>query len=242
MIKPKDSQAGTHEHIYFAIDSDVLRVLTALNMKMKGQKPTEQFPPKQLEQLIPIFEAVKKDEVRLLIVPTVYAENEDNKQRREFMKEWCYFPNRTNNKERDSLEKNGRKLAYKYTKSYRLKGVLYPAPMIAKYVAEIGKRVPPNDAFIMAEATVENCFVLTFNAKDFTKVKSRQDLGNARSKGIVEINTQAKYSQIIYGYYKVVPKPVTPETVSACIAKSGIKSFIASVSRDADRIKCDRVL
>lgn len=79
--------------------------------------------------------------------------------------------------------------------------------MIRKYVAAFDDYIPSNDAQIMAEATIGNCYLLTNNVKDFIIFNFNSN-DHRRVDGIKCINEQFKFSKLRNN--KVfTPQPIT---------------------------------
>ena len=157
---------------------------------------------------------------------------------------YCYFPNVNAANYQEKAEK-ARKLADAYTKPYFYtdrdgKEIQADAPMKSVFVADINKYVPTNDCYIMAQATVEHCSLLTGNGKDFIFDKRDEDRYNhARVRGITQINiANGYYSETSPGHY-VTPKPIMLKTIAASIKYDD--SF-ETVDQTNTYVKADSIL
>ena len=209
---------------YLAIDSDVLRTLTHLDvLKMEhGHIDVSKIRNKVLKDdfnyFIKLYNAIVFDEVRPLIVDAVYQESKHSPSLISFMKNYCYFPNVNAANYQEKAEK-ARKLAIAYTNQYKdSKGQICDAPMKKEFVADINKYVPSNDCFIMAQATIENCPLLTGNGKDFIfNEKSADKYNHERVKGIVEINIANGYNYQDEKGHNTTPKPIKINTLAGLL-------------------------
>ena len=242
-------------HIYFALDSDVLTNLAELNQikrKFPGLERSElrtKLDPdrhymlnKNLNFYVELLNLAKCDKIRFLITPTTYYESKQLPWVRKFMNYMCYVPKLSiaNYKHQEYLV---RELAKAYCADYEVETedengekvkVKRKAPLSPKYNAHAGDIVP-DDAYLMAEATVFNAILLTENGKHlcYRETKYTQDnieqymsedisqteeyIKNSRSYGIFEINIQKGYYQdreLPNGdIEKLVPKPYMIETI-----------------------------
>jgi len=229
--------------IYVAVDSDILRNLTYLDLLKKKYGMVEIKDVKE-PQLVKdfnyyarILNHVKNDDLRLLIVDAVYQESKHSEHLLNFMKEYCYFPNvsATNYQEK---AKKARELAHAYCSPYEFKGQKYGAPMKCVYIADVNKYVPTNDAYIMAQATVEGCCVLTGNKKDFIFDK-KQNAGNKdRLIGIYRINKLSGY------YIKSKDKIITSKPVTIPFVVGSLKrdNMFDNLEQEDDKIQGRTIL
>lgn len=74
------------------------------------------------------------------------------------------------------------------------------------YNASLRKRIPANDAYIMAEATILNLCVLTNNVSDY--ITFRDEVEPKRAWEIENINQKEGYSS-----YDSTPRPVSPKYI-----------------------------
>lgn len=209
---------------YFAIDSDILRELTFIDIIKKSNKTldeittTDPLLQKYGGYLQRLYFKMKTGEINLVIVDAVYQESKHSKSLLDFIKEYCYFPdiNAVNYQEK---AEEARKLAYAYCSPFDNNGVEEPSPMKLVFIADINKSVPTNDCYIMAQATIEGISLITANGKDFIFNKRNASLEHDRSRGIAIINEQ-------YGYYdknsknkNLSPKPFHIYTLGPMIKK-----------------------
>lgn len=193
------------DNVYIALDSDILRSLaTIYNAKKWGFDASKNvILQKYSSSLIRLLNNVKADNLRLLVTTTVFNECKHLDYVRNFVNDICYVPNH------DNLEDDGylnriRTLAYVYSgmncgnlKTKNLKA------FSVHYVAEFNRSCPCNDSYIMAEATVENCFLLTGNTKDFIGYKNQFEEAGHIARTIVDINRELGYQD----EYGVTPAP-----------------------------------
>ncbi len=229
--------------LYVAIDSDVLRNIVHLNiLKNKyGRVDIEKIDNIQLKNDFNFFsrllDHVRFDEVRLLIVDAVYQESKHSQSLVNFIKEYCYFPNINAVNYQEKAEK-ARILARAYCSKYEHEGKICEPPMKFMFVADINKTVPTNDAYIMAQATVEGCCVLTGNRKDFIFDEKADTENHDRLAGICYIN-------ILNGYFEenehgvFTSKPITLSTLAGRLRRDG---KIGIIEQKKDKIKADRIL
>ena len=187
---------------YYAIDSDVLHDLVYVEFLQNkyGFIDKNKIPNKLIRDnfgyFFSLINMAKNDEIRLLIVPTVFHECEHSKSCVEFMKNYCYMQN-VNQFNADRIAQEVDDLAKSYCKSYVYNGVEFPAPMMNEYSSANRKYVPSNDAYIMAEATIAGAAaVITMNVKHYIKNIRNDDDDNSRLKGIIRINKIKGYQRI----------------------------------------------
>lgn len=233
-------------HTYLAIDSDILRALTNLDLQLKkdphfdSRNSSDPILKVRGGYVKYLLTAAQQNKVRLLVVTTVYQESIHSAALCNFIKEYCYFPNinavnniqRTNEVER---------LAILYCSPYTYRGETYPAPMKTQYNAFLKKHVPSNDVYAMAEATVEGAFFVTNNEQDFIfNVKNGDKHNKDRTQGIVSINYQNGYVQRFADNLTTVPKPIAIKTIGPMLKDP--ESLLASTAQDFSKIKADRIL
>ena len=212
-MKTKTKPKKEYNGLYLVIDSDVLRTLAYLDMLKKkyGHVEMSQINDDNLigdfNYYLKILEHGKKEHIKFLIVEPVYYESRHSPSLLNFMKEYCYFPN-PNAKDYQDKQQKAKDLAYAYCSPYVFNGENFDAPMKTVYCADCKRYTPVNDAYVMANAAVEGCCVLTANKQDFIFNK-KQPLGNKdRLDGICRINQ-------LYGYCErnekgvFTPKPIT---------------------------------
>ncbi len=187
------------EPLYFAIDSDVLRVLTYIDINIKYypdcdlKNSTDPLLRKWSGYLTRLYHRMKNDEIRFVIVDAVFQESQHSTSLLTFMKKYCYFPKiNAVNYQRKAAE--ARRLANAYCEPYVVGDKEYPAPMKKVFNAESGKSSPTNDCYIMAQATLEGISLITANGRDFIFDEKAGKENKFRAKGIMNIN-------IARGYY-----------------------------------------
>lgn len=231
--------------IYLAIDSDILRTLTLLDILKKehGHIDVEKIKGSNLKKdfnyFNRLYQSMLHDEIRLLIVDAVYQESKHSQSLLNFIKEYCYFPNVNATNYQEKAEK-ARQLANAYTEPYLYKEDQQEAPMKAVFVADISKYVPTNDCYIMAQATIEGCSLLTGNGKDFIFNQRNEDrYAHDRVRGITQIN-------IINGYYEedkpghyITPKPIMINTLAAILK---YEDNFETVEQNDNKVKADLIL
>lgn len=192
-----------NKHKYIAIDSNILRSLTFLNILKQTYgyvdfaKCNDPLLQKNGNYLLNLYKLILQDKLRIVIVNSVYQENRHIDSVINFVKKYCYFIKDYGQLKEKKLKEID-SLAKAYCSSYTKKGVKMPAPMQKTYNSYVNDVIPINDCYIMAEATIENCCLLTANGKDFIFNPKNQDKSskfNDRTKGIVDIN-------ILHGYYE----------------------------------------
>lgn len=231
--------------IYLAVDSDILRTLTYFDVLRKehGYIDVEKIKDRSLKKDFNyynrLFNCILHDEIRLLIVDAVYQESKHSATLLNFIKEYCYFPNVNAANYQEKAER-ARTLAKAYCEPYTYKAKLQAAPMKSVFVADINKYVPTNDCYIMAQATVEQCSLLTANGKDFIFNTRHTDnkAEHERVLGIVQINIQNGYYVDSDKGYQVAPKPVMIDTL-AKILKYDVFETTEQID---DKVKADLVL
>lgn len=205
-------------HIYVALDSDILRSLAFADMLIYKKQDILTNPDAQKDliirehgpEIIKLLNMAKKDEIRFFIPRTVFGESRDSKSLKSFMARKCYFVD-PRSKEYRRYKDRSSTLASAYCQSYCDNyGNWQDAPMAATYNEAAGKKVPKNDAFIMAQATVAGChFMLTNNRKDFVFNKKIDDgPTKTRQRGIININIRHGY--FTYDDYSNTPITTRP--------------------------------
>lgn len=216
--------------LYLAFDSDILRTMTFLDVlkTTHGFIDTNKLHNKKLKDdfnyFIRLYNAIIHNEIRPLIVDAVYQESKHSASLVEFMKNFCYFPNVNAANYQEKAEK-ARILASQYTEPYESKAKyeseldkVKPAPMQKVFIADINKYVPTNDCYIMAQATIENCPLLTANGKDFIFNEKYVDKYNhERVKGIIEINIANGYYKTDRNGNKITTKPIMINTIASIL-------------------------
>ena len=191
IIKQKNNNT-----ISVALDSDVLRNIAFIHsLNCKGlslRYYKNDVLKKYYHKLTTVYENILQGKIKPVIVTTIFHENKHITDCINFMKELCWFSPVDEDKLKEIDE-----LANCYCEPYMVEGKVYSAPMQKVYSSYAGKLVPKNDAYIMAEATVENVSLLTLNGKDFVFNARNQNYYtewfNDRTAGIVQINKQHDY-------------------------------------------------
>lgn len=210
--------------LYFAIDSDILRELTFIDIIKKSNKTLEEITTTDplLEKyggyLQRLYFKMKTGEINLVIVDAVYQESKHSKSLVDFIKEYCYFPdiNAINYQEK---AEEARKLANAYCKPFIYNEVEEQAPMKFVFIADINKSVPTNDCYIMAQATIEGISLITANGKDFIFNKRNASIEHDRSRGITIINEMNGYYDVNSKGKHIAPKPFHIYTLGPMIKK-----------------------
>lgn len=231
--------------VYLAIDSDILRTLTLLDI-LKTEygfvdidKIKDSTLKRDFNYFTRLYNAITHNEIKPLIVDAVYQESKHSNSLIEFMKKYCYFPNVNAVNYQEKAEK-ARNLANAYTKSFTYNGENREPPMKAVFVADINKYVPTNDCYIMAQSTIEHCSLLTGNGKDFIFNEKNEDrYAHDRVKGITQVNILNGYfDEDTPGHY-ITPKPIMINTIAAILK---YENEFVTISQNEDKVKADLVL
>lgn len=230
---------------YIAIDSDVLRDLTLLHLLHKShdridkEKIHSTTLKRDLNYFERLYQCVIHDQIRLLIVDAVYQESKHSPNLVAFIKEFCYFPN-INAINYQEKAQQARQLASAYCRPYTYQGKERPVPMKSVFVADINKYVPTNDCYIMAQATIEGCPLLTGNGKDFVfnqRNDNRDD--HDRVRGIVQINISMGYFTQNEKGFNSVASPILIHDLGPIL--KNIPAFHTPEQID-DKVKADTLL
>lgn len=213
------------KHIYFAIDSDVLRCLAYTDIILKAN-PNDDFSKckdpvvkSNKNYLSKLLDLAKKDKARLLIVNTVYQESKHSEKLIDFMKEYCYFPD-INFANYDEKCEKIEKLVDKYCSPYTVSGTTYDAPFMKTYNAALKRKVAPNDAYIVAEASVEMACLITNNSRHIIYNERNNGDTNSRVRGIANINIAEGYYQCNEKDLSVVtPRPFALNVIGPILKK-----------------------
>ncbi|MBE7075617.1 MAG: hypothetical protein E7375_00920 [Clostridiales bacterium] len=199
----KENAKTKRKPFYLAIDSDFLR---SFSYFLGGKDSLEEKKRRDVNirnnygYFGHIKDLMEGDFVRFVVTPTVFQEVKHGESFKNFISKHCIVPQiNPENYQRYSNKVNELAEAYCTETSYVEDHVA--APMHLNYVAAIGKYVPTNDAFIMAEATVLGLSLLTCNVNDFLQSriwreraeKSKFEYGNDIAKGISIINKKYHY-------------------------------------------------
>ena len=210
------------EPIYVAFDSDILSELAILytdEINNRTTNVTRTAKDPLLREyggyINRIYELIKEDLIRPVILNTIYNECTLVKFIEPFIIKHGYFPdyNLTNKTKKRNESK---RLAQLYCEPYIHQGVEYPAPMKIEYSAHDDSRRPQNDAYAMAEATIENCLFVTANEKDFISTRNEENR-NSRAMGVLNINLQQGYYETNKYGKQIIPKPMSIKTFGALI-------------------------
>lgn len=256
-------------HVYFALDSDVLSNLATI-YKLQSNNPNAS--PKEIKDTLlnnpklknvynnfkfytTIISMAKSDKIRLLVTPTPFYESRHMDGIMQFIEDFCYLPNVKEETASENAKKI-RELAQAYCHPYYNKnGEKCKAPMNPKYDAHAeytlgeakpfkGFLVPPNDAYVLAEASFYGACLITENAKDFLFNKYNQEkqtynnYDNDRVKGIVEINQKLGYFQpnttkFFNSKGNIVPRPYSVEGIGKILAYHE-ETAVFSTSNDSN--------
>ena len=208
-----------------AVDSDMLRNLAAFYNLTKDGKVIKynssvhnEHINQNLEDYLFLFSYIKQFKIEILVGPVVYNEIKHLDNITNFVEKYCHLTNPDKNKVKI--------LAKAYSSPYMDKGKTLYQPMEKIYVAAIDSYVPSNDCFIMAEATVNECFLLTNNLKDFIFDNKLGDTDNHRRvEGIRIINTQHKYKRILQDNIYFIPQPVSFSKLIKQLKKKAYKTL-----------------
>ena len=140
----------------------------------KLYRSTFKYNSKKIENITKLYEMIDAGLVRPVVVNTVFQEinaigNQAVKQNcMSFIQNFSYFPNYTQANMQQKREEICH-LAEKYCTEYKspINHRTYEPAMERKYCAAMMKEIPENDAFIMAESTVEGLVLITENASHF---------------------------------------------------------------------------
>lgn len=205
------------DKLYFAIDSDVLRVLTFIDLTLKNNPDfdlrSSQDPllKKWSGYFYRLLTKAKNDELRFVIVDAVYQESQHSSCLLNFMREYCYFP-KINAVNYQKKAHEARKLANAYCSPYELGDKSYPAPMKTVFNAESTTFSPTNDCYIMAQATIEGLCLITANGKDFIFDEKSKSENHHRAKGIINVNISKGYYASSQGKFHT-PRPFHINTI-----------------------------
>lgn len=254
-------------HIYFALDSDVLRNLSNIDEYITNHPDyskneikkaimtnfTNSPMLKNLNVYLSLLELIKNEdsEIRLMVTTTPFKETQAIPNVARFIKKYCYVPN-INILTNDECNKEIRRLAKAYCEPFEKDGRTFAPPMQAKYNSYVGGKIPSNDAYVMAEATYYGASLLTENVKDLIEKQSQfknlekgsfqphQD--NLRVRGIVDINLLRGYGQECsnskYGEDSLkVPKPYSMSLLGHFIKKIEMNLEYYTTTLDKKTIK-----
>lgn len=215
----------------FAIDSDILRSLAFIDLLMeenpKLTKEDLKLENKQ-DQLYKYFgyykrflKSIKEDKLRIVIVDAIFQESKHSESLVKFIKKYAYFPD-INIVNYQTKADQARKLAYSYCQPYEYNNRTYPAPMKFVFIADISQRIPTNDAYAMAQASIEGLSFVTANGQDFIfnvkqSNKHHNKYTNSRSIGIINKNISHGYCSTNEDGIITAPKPMHIKTFGAML-------------------------
>lgn len=211
-----------NSHIYIALDSDILRTLATIYPYVsKGifydyKSSNNPHIKKNFNYLSKLIKYAQEDKIRLMVTTTPYHEVRHKTECISFIKDMCYVPNPKNILEQGDYQQKIKELAAAYCGLNEPYDPTNPPPMHPCYVSAIDDCVPPNDAFVQAEAAVENAILLTANAADFIFYKNFRPDINAKVSKIIEINRRVLNICKDVGY-KLISRPFTIETLAAIL-------------------------
>ncbi len=187
-----------NEPLYFAIDSDILRRLTSIDLLLENNPNYDlrNAPDPVLKKwsgyFFRLYKKMLNDELRLVIVDAVYQESQHSISLLGFMKKYCYFP-KINAVNYQRKAEEARRLANSYCEPYMVGDREYSAPMKKVFNAQSNTFAPTNDCYIMAQATIEGISLITANGKDFIFDDKLGKENHERAKGIMNINISKGY-------------------------------------------------
>lgn len=227
------------EHIYIALDSDVLRAFAwADSMIKQGKRITDDENAKNnyflcnyANDIQTLLNLAHADKIRFFLPKTVYQESKylttiASHPLFHFIADLCYCPD-VNSKKYKALDIKAGLLAQAYCETIHGE---YSA-MKAAYFEHSKSYNPTNDAYIMAQATIAGCAcLLTDNRKDFIFNDKIDKHGSDRRDAIMKINTDYAYGKYLTGTDKFfVTKPVSISSLMNEIARHpDLKDFLTA--------------
>ena len=213
-----------NEPLYFAIDSDILRRLTHIDIILESEQfydiknSNDPLLKKYGGYLQRLYHKMKNDEIRLVIVDAVYQESKHSESLVNFMKNYCYFPkiNAVNYQEKATEARN---LAYAYCAPYTMGEKQFPAPMKMIFHTDENKHAPSNDCYIMAQASIEGISLITANGKDFIFDDKSNSENHYRTNGIININISKGYYSTAQSNRLLVSRPFHIRTIGPLLTK-----------------------
>jgi len=227
------------ESIYIALDSDVLRNLSVMDVLVKNNggvidqvafynqllKAGDKVLAQNVNFISEVYNLVCQSVseeyplFKFLVTETVWQETRHLPNVVDFIKNYCYVPNiNTLNMDKKLEEKHRLAQAYCFG-LYDLDGREVCPPPMQKYKKGL-QLIPSNDAYIMAEATREGAAVLTMNGQDYVFDKNGA-IGNKNRKcGIMAINEKLGYGKIVGGKM-LLPEPFTLDKFCPLVARAG---------------------
>lgn len=186
-----------------------------------------------------LFTLVKQDKIRLYITESVYKENKHIEDCQYFIIKNCFMHAPMTDKEKEERREKAARMVDAYTTPQMImrRGEMIKTkpPMKKVFSAHFDGYIPTNDCYIMAEATIDNCLLLTDNGKDFIfdikeepkfdRETGKQIKTKSRTTGIVDINIANGYYTTSVDGSKIVPKPVGIDLLANVIRERGIERF-----------------
>lgn len=224
------------EHIYIALDSDIIRVFAwADSMIKQGKKITDDenaktnyFLCNYANETQTLLNLAYDDKIRFFLTKTVYRESKHlttiaSHPLYHFITDLCYCPDVNSKEYKESDQKKVQSLADAYCEVVHGE---YSA-MRATYVELSQAYGPTNDAYIMAQATIAGCAcLLTDNRRDFIFNDRINKYGSDRKNAIMSINTKNEYGKYLNGKF-FVTKPVSIlSLMNAITLQPDLKNFL----------------
>lgn len=229
------------DYIYVAFDSDVLRELVYLYIlqgkernlvaNLDGVISDKEFVVRHKEHLQQTLQLIRTGVIRPVIVNTIYQESKHSKSLMEFVERYFYAPEESlvNSAEYGEQVKQ---LANLYCEPYTdWNGNLIPAPLKKVYNSYVGKKIPTNDVFAVAEAVCARVNFVTFNAKDLVFDRKHGEGNWDRSDGVTQISK-------LNGYYELCEDgrkfglTVMAHSRFANLIKNGIQEYHNNLAND----------
>ncbi len=220
-----------------ALDADILRMLAEVDRRL-NEDPNYDFSKnkdkvlrKQVDDVKLLLSYIKSGKLEVFVGNMVYHQVKHRPESFEFIKKYAYFP-KMNMLTVDDLTYKSDELAFEYCNNREFG---FP-PMDMKYDPEKRRYKPSEDAYVMAEATIVNCLLITCNGKHFVFRENVKDDKNSRSTSIVRINQKYNYGTPDEYSNIVVPKPVLLRTLCEWIRERGF-SFLSLPDVDTKTIE-----
>lgn len=222
--------------IKVALDSDMLRNLINFTemTKRSYNLANNQHVASNIDEYIYLMGCYYEGLIEFRIGKTVYKENKH-------VQEILDFISKFNVESINVPEEQVKVMADAYCCSYfDVNKEKRAAPMMKKYVACLNQYLPSNDAYIMAEATIGNCYLLTNNSKDFISVGTNVK-DHTRLDGIKCINKQFKFHKIRDGKI-FIPQPINLTALVKYLKNyNPSKCYAPQISQDGEDNKKEQV-
>ena len=204
------SEKEEKEPIYVAFDSNIISYLSTIHkLKSRGVeiergKMQNEWIKKNLSYLLRLYDKIVAGEVKPVVLDTVYQETKMIPMCKKFISNFAYFPNYNQANKQEKREEI-LQLVNKYCSPYvnPINGKEFPPAMDKRYCAATMKDEPENDAFLIAEATVENLVFVTANESDFImshsdkwhnkNLKEGENIRANRRQTIINVNKDNGY-------------------------------------------------